>query len=91
MRRQIMASVTERGQVTIPAEVRKMLGLKARDKVNFVIEGERITLKRPKYTLETAYGSVPPLPDGMDIEDAIREAKEAKADETIRRMREGTM
>ena len=35
--REITASVTERGQVTIPAEVRKALGIKARDKVSFVI------------------------------------------------------
>jgi AbrB family looped-hinge helix DNA binding protein len=89
MQQTIMASVTDRGQVTIPAEVRKLLGIKARDKVNFVIEDGEITLRRPKYTLETAYASVPPLPDGKDIDQAIREAKEDRADRLIEKMRKG--
>ena len=89
MRRVIAASVTDRGQVTIPSEVRKALGIKARDKVDFVIEDGEIKLRRPKYTLETAYASVPPLPDGMDIDDAIREAKEERAERLIEKMRKG--
>jgi antitoxin PrlF len=89
MQQTIMASVTDRGQVTIPAEVRKLLGIKARDKVNFVIEDGEITLRRPKYTLETAYASVPPLPGGKDIDEAIREAKEDRADRLIEKMRKG--
>ena len=36
--REITATTTKRNQVTIPAEVRHLLGLKPRDKVTFTIE-----------------------------------------------------
>ena len=85
--REIRASVTERGQVTIPAEVRKALGLTPRGKVTFVIEGDKVSLKRPTYTIETAYGSVPPL--GIDIDEAIRLAKDERAEALIEKMRKG--
>jgi AbrB family looped-hinge helix DNA binding protein len=89
MRKTILASVTERGQVTIPAEVRKALGITARDKVDFVIEDGEVRLKRPKYTLQTAYASVPPLRGGKDIDEAIREAKDERADRLVEKMRKG--
>ena len=57
--------------------------------MNFVIEGEQITLRRPKYTLETAYASVPPLPSGKDMDEAIREAKEDRAERLIEKMGKG--
>lgn len=89
MQRVIMASVTDRGQVTIPAEVRRVLGLKPRDKVDFVIEGEQILLRRPKYTLETAFASIPPLRTPEDWDERIREAKEEKAATLIEKIRRG--
>ena len=92
-RHEITASVTERGQVTIPAEVRRILGIGARGKVQFVVEGEQIVLKRPKYTIETAFGSIKPrepLDGPEDWEARIREAKDERAGELEKRLREGT-
>jgi antitoxin PrlF len=40
------SSVSSKGQVTIPQEVRLRLGLREGDRVEFVVEGER-TLIRP--------------------------------------------
>jgi AbrB family looped-hinge helix DNA binding protein len=60
MRRDYYASVTERGQVTIPAEVRKALGLSKRDKVIFSMEDGIAVIKRAKHWREVI-GSVPPL------------------------------
>ena len=60
MRREIFASVTERGQVTIPAEVRKALGLGKRDKVIFSMEDGVAVIKRAKHWREVV-GSIPPL------------------------------
>jgi len=51
--REFTASVTERGQVTIPAEVRRLLGLKKRDKLSFVVEDGIVTVRKPRFTLET--------------------------------------
>jgi AbrB family looped-hinge helix DNA binding protein len=79
MRREIWASVTERGQVTIPAEVRRALGLGKRDKVIFSMEDGVVEVKRPAFTLETAFASIKPLRQPEDWESRIREAKDEKA------------
>ncbi|MBI2953741.1 MAG: type II toxin-antitoxin system PrlF family antitoxin, partial [Chloroflexi bacterium] len=55
--------ITSKGQVTIPAEVRKHLGVKTHDKIVFVIEPEgTVELKAPRYrsiaSLRGAAGSL---------------------------------
>ena len=45
----VEATVTSKGQVTIPQEVRQRLGLKQGDRIEFVIEGG-VTLLRPART-----------------------------------------
>ncbi|MDA8216646.1 MAG: type II toxin-antitoxin system PrlF family antitoxin [Dehalococcoidales bacterium] len=48
--REIISTITSKGQVTIPAEVRRHLGLKKSDKISFVIEGEgEVRLTAPRY------------------------------------------
>ena len=42
--RDLETSVTQKGQVTIPAEMRRRLGLRARDKVIFELEGNVLRL-----------------------------------------------
>lgn len=53
------AAVTSKGQITIPAEVRKKLGLKAGDRVRF-IEGEN-----GEYIFKPKTGSI------MDLEGCV--------------------
>lgn len=46
--KEIISTMTSKGQVTLPAEIRKRLGLTAGDKLSFVIEDEgRIELRAP--------------------------------------------
>jgi AbrB family looped-hinge helix DNA binding protein len=54
------AAVTSKGQITIPAEVRKKLGLKVGDRVRF-IEGEN-----GEYILRPKTGSI------MDLEGCVK-------------------
>ena len=92
MVRQLTATVSSRGQVSIPAEVRRHLGLKPQDKVTFTIDGDEVRIAPGEYTWETVRGSVKPWPglkSGTDFEEEIREAMEDRADEIMRRMREG--
>lgn len=89
MKREIMASVTERGQVTIPAEVRRALGLKKRDKVIFAIDDGTIVLKKPRFTIETAYASVKPLDPPVDWKEVERAAKDEVVERYLQKMREG--
>ncbi len=48
--KEIIATITSKGQVTIPAEVRNYLGLRTNDRVAFVIDAEgQVKLKVPRY------------------------------------------
>ncbi len=42
----MISKVTSRGQTTIPREVRKALGLKASDKILYILEGKQAIIKR---------------------------------------------
>lgn len=74
--------VTARGEVTIPAEVRRWLGLQQRGKVLSVIEEDGVRLEAPRSTLARVFGSVEPLPGTSD--DFDREIEAATAQEVDR-------
>jgi antitoxin PrlF len=44
--KEIISTITSKGQVTIPAEVRKYLGIKTNDKIGFVIDDEGVVRLR---------------------------------------------
>ena len=75
--------------MTIPAEVRRLLGLKPRDKVAFTIEDDgTVSLAAASFSLESAFGSVKPSARPEDFKQIERDAKDAKAEDTVRKMRE---
>lgn len=82
--RAIITTLTQRSQVTIPAEVRRVLGLKPRDKVAFTIREDGVSPTPAPFTLEPAYGSVQPG-DGAarSIEDLTRAATDDRAERTL--------
>jgi len=84
--KQITASITQRGQVTIPAEVRRLLGIAPGGQVVFVIEGSHVRLVAPRFTFETAYGSVTPLNRPENFKRLVREAMEEHAEKVVREM-----
>ncbi len=64
MDREITATITSKGQVTIPAEVRRHLGIKTHDKITFITDDEgEVRLSTPRYadiaSLRGAAGSLP--------------------------------
>lgn len=71
--------------MTIPVEVRRLLGLKPRDKVAFTIEdGGTVRLAAASFSLESAYGSVRPSASPEDFDEISRLAKDTKAEDTVR-------
>lgn len=42
--RELLATITKKGQLTVPAEVRRHLGIKRGDRVAFVMEGDQVRL-----------------------------------------------
>lgn len=77
--KEIVSTMTQRGQVTVPAEVRRMLGLRPRDKVAFAIDEGEVRLVPARFTLESAYRSVLPLTRSVSDKEMTRIAKEERA------------
>jgi len=84
--KKLIVSLTQLGQVTIPAEVRRILGIRPKDKVVFLNEGDQVTLAPAQFTLETAYGSVGPMRRPEDFKEITRQAKEEHADRAFRKL-----
>lgn len=84
--KEIISTVTRKGQVTIPVEVRRVLGVDAPDKIAFIVDGDAVHLRPVERTFEQLYGSVPALPGGgsPDFEAEIAEAMDDEADRIVR-------
>jgi len=56
-----ITTVTSKGQITLPKEVRKALGLKQGDQVLFILEGDRVVLTPllKGYPLSRLYAALP--------------------------------
>lgn len=68
------SALTVKGQVTIPVDIRKRLGLHSGDKVGFLIEDDHVVLFRKEKNIEAAFGICHPTTSASlhDIEIAIR-------------------
>ncbi len=76
--KEIVSTITSKGQVTVPAEVRRQLGLKKNDKISFVIEDEGdVRLKAPRYpdidSLRGAAGSLKKTTSWEEMREIARE------------------
>lgn len=70
----MLATVTSKGQVTIPKEIRARLHIRTNDKLDFVLDGERILIA-PVKTLLDLRGAVRSEAKG----DFAQERAQAKA------------
>jgi AbrB family looped-hinge helix DNA binding protein len=85
--KEFVATITSKGQVTIPAEIREQLGLAARDKVVFRLgKGNRVEMEALPMSLEEAYGSVAPLPRPENFAELQRIAEEEREEGWLRKM-----
>lgn len=80
-----MATVTSKGQVTIPKEIRQALRLSESDQVLFVVEGDRATLiplhRRPLASFRGAFPATRAYPG----QEAIRQEIQKELGDKIRR------
>ena len=81
-----VATISSKNQITLPAEVRRRLGVGASDKIAFVLMPSGETVVRPaRYTLEQVLGSIPAIPgESLDLR---REIEAATAEEMDRKAR----
>ena len=85
--RSVVSTITTKGQVTIPAEIRRHLGVGEHDQVAFVIEGDHVRLQPVAFTLASAYGSVEPTAHPEDFKALTQRAKEERARRTIAKLK----
>jgi AbrB family looped-hinge helix DNA binding protein len=75
----IATTITRKGQVTIPKEIREALGLKERDKMIFVLKGDEIVMRPLRGTILDLRGSVTPKDQPEDFEKVREEVKTERA------------
>lgn len=67
--------IGKNGRATLPKQIRQLLDLEDNTEVEVRVENGQVMLGGRLPTLEEMAGSVRPLPEGMDIEDVVRQAK----------------
>ena len=87
---EIWSSVTERGQVTIPAEVRKALGISKRGKVIFRVVDGVVELKKPKFSsIDEIVADAPKLKEPKTWDEMKQIVQDEIAEDYRREMLEG--
>lgn len=86
--KELISTISSKGQATIPVEVRRRLGVSASDKVAFVLTDEGTVELRPaRFTLESVLGSITALPnESVDLDREIAEARETAIADRMRRV-----
>ncbi len=82
----LIRTVTEKGQVTIPAQIRRALGLEANSRVVFAVRDGQVLLTAARETLHSAFGAVPPLSRPEDFQALRDQAIRDKAEDTAAEM-----
>ncbi|MEZ4614370.1 MAG: AbrB/MazE/SpoVT family DNA-binding domain-containing protein [Caldilineaceae bacterium] len=67
--------IGKHGRTTLPKQIRQLLELEENTEVEIKVENGQVTLTGRLPTLEELAGSLPPLPEGMRLEEVIRQAK----------------
>lgn len=71
------AKITSKGQITVPKEVRDALGLRAGDRVTFIVQGDGTVVMAPqKLDIRDLFGSVKTRVSGVTLEDMERAIEE---------------
>lgn len=84
--KELRSKVTTKGQVTIPIEIRRLLGLEEHDTVAFVVDGDAIRLRRPESVVARTAGAMKSTKPPLSAEQLRETAEQAIAEEAIERM-----
>ena len=86
--KEMLSSVSPKGQITIPVAIRRLLGVKPKDTVAFAVKDGQVTISPARFSLEPAFGSLEPPRGVEDFEQVIADAKEERAARTAKHIRE---
>lgn len=77
-------TMSSKGQVTVPAEARKALGIEPQDRFIFRLVDGKLEITPLPMTFAQLRGSIPALATPLDDEEMMRIAQEDRLDEMIR-------
>ncbi|MBX5491919.1 MAG: AbrB/MazE/SpoVT family DNA-binding domain-containing protein [Chloroflexi bacterium] len=80
----IKSVVTRKGQVTVPVEFRKRLGIQEGDSVEFTLEEDSLRLRPARSRVDESFQVVPPLPHKLSWKEVEQVAHEEHAQEAAR-------
>lgn len=81
MMKEYVSSVSPKGQVTIPEEIRERLGLAPKDKVTFTLEDESVKITPARSRLAASFQAVPALKQSRSLKEMTEIASEEHAQE----------
>jgi antitoxin PrlF len=84
--REILSSVTTKGQVTIPIEIRRLLGVNPRDKVVFIVDDGQVRLLRGGSVVARTAGAVKVVGPPLSARELREEFERGVAEEVLERM-----
>lgn len=76
-----VSSVSPKGQVTIPSDMRRRLGVKPKDKVTFRYEGDGVKIVPVRSALASSFQAVPALDPPRSLEEIFEIARDEHARE----------
>ncbi len=76
-------TLTEKGQVTIPQEIRRLLGLHPKDKVRFEVDGDVVRIKQASSKLLQAFGAVKPMQKAEHFQEIREKFEEELARDVV--------
>ncbi len=84
------SKLTSKGQITVPAEIRKALNIEEGDNIRFIIEDGEAKIKVVKKSIvDELFGSVKPKGDTRDLKKVINDAWVERTEEIARKMDDG--
>jgi len=83
--KEIHAVVTRRGQTTIPVEIRRALGLKEGDRITFVLEADKVLVRRSDGVVARTAGICKTARRTLTVDELHTAAEQAIADDTLER------
>ncbi len=63
------SSVSPKGQITLPHEVRERLGIKPKDKITIRVEGEQMQVLSKRLSFLDSYQAIPALAKPLSIDE----------------------
>ena len=82
--REFVSSVSPKGQITLPAEVRRQFGVKPKDKVTVKVDDGQVRVTPASSGTDASYQAIPALPRSLSDQEMTDIAWEDHVEDVVR-------